>query len=579
MILPSKGALNMSLYSESELIKSAIKQVVSESIQEETSSCFRVYKAIVVKPPYFDSTIGNACQVRLIGDPSVLTLPYSSATKNVQSGDVVWVATTSNSFRNAIVWETRYFQNDYLQKPKHYGVKWDKTNAQMTRLYDAANITTNTQNFCHLGSINSNYSNPFDSIYPWSEICLCNIDIDAYQNLAPGENIKNCVSAWEGEPGFSYADPNGVWRYRPSFYGKSWEDDTYRYFDVADSYVYDYLYYPEAIIGRWHGCAKEYTKNGVQSIYLIPKVGLPIKDIKLSTIHSYSTNFNGTLDSIFSIDADNLLLIVEYGTMNSQNAIGRGVSHLYRQSNDKFAKSSSNSRVVQILSSAQNSYLVENAIFDIGTSNGGTQIGSFYIVSIQQDSNPLYINITLNAPVTVTTDNYWSLHGLINTADSQIGSKSGYIGANGMSHAYYRGVVLYGNLFFYVLGAYENAQDHHLWLAKTENDAESFDALNTEIHYDSQIVLANSTGYINQLSSATSNKKLSIPPFCVEIGGTSTNPVGDYNYNGEYQSNTVLLLGGSAGDGLSCGAFYGSWFYKGTDANRRISARPRLKNP
>lgn len=568
----------MSLYSESELIKTAIKQVVSESIKEETSSCFRVYKSIVVKPPYFDSTIGNACQVRLIGDPSVLTLPYSSATQNVQSGDVVWVATTSNSFRNAIVWDTRYFQNDYLQKPKHYGVRWNKTVAQMTRMYDAADITTDTSNFGHFGATNPNYNNPFDSIYPWSEICLCNIDIDAYQNLAPGENIKNCVSAWEGEPGFSYTDPNGVWRYRPSFYGKSWEDDTYRYFDVSDSYTYSYIYYPESISGRWHGVSVTKKINGSSKTCLIPTTGIPSRRTGLNN-HNFAKNYGATLDSIYSIDAEILLYIVEYATMNSQDAIGRGASNIYNyQNTNTFLEGTSNSKVVKI-SYNQSSNCFPNAIMEIGTYLGGTQIGTFYIVKTEidpTDSNILLI--TLNEPVSVTTSNYWTVRGILNLADSEVGGKSGYIGENTKCNTYYRGMVLYGNAFFYVLGAYRNS-DNHIWIAKSDAEADSYDALDTNVHIDTGIVMPDQGQYIKGLSNLTQPSPLSIPPFCSETGGNNSSPVGDYYYSATSTSTTILYWGGYGDGSYYNGVFSSRWRVNASESAWNMSARPRLKNP
>ena len=61
-----------------------------------------------------------------------------------------------------------------------YGIKFDKTTHTCTRLFDAANITTDTTNFCHKGTINPNYDNPFDNIYPWSEFKLCNVDLDKF---------------------------------------------------------------------------------------------------------------------------------------------------------------------------------------------------------------------------------------------------------------------------------------------------------------------------------------------------------------------------------------------------------------
>ncbi len=466
--------------------------------------------------------------------------------------------------------------------PKHYTARWDKVHAAMVRLNDAASFPTNIANFAHRGSVNANYSNPFDNIYPWSGIKLCNISIDLYSNLAAGDSITNCVTAWEGDANFSYNDANGVWRYRPEFWGKSWEDDTYRYFDVADNKVYDssYVYYPEAIVGRWHGRAVTLTVGGKNQICLVPSVGMPAKRIAVRNLQIYARRYGATLDSIYSIDADTLLCIVEFATMNTQNAIGNGVTSVYRQSSDLIAEGATNSNVVKVLASAASAFCIPGAIFDIGTSNGGVEVGSYYVVSVQPNAGDAqYLDVTLNEAVTVTTANYWSVHGIINVADEEIGSKSGYIGTNGKCNSYYRGLVLFGNMWLYTLGAYENKEDHHIWIANNDEEADKYVALNTSVHYDTGLVLPTAVGYTKKLGMLSRSGLLSIPAFCVETGGDSNNPTGDYFYNGVYTYNTALLRGGSAYTGSYAGAFFGNWNDAASHSSWGYAARPRLKNP
>lgn len=466
--------------------------------------------------------------------------------------------------------------------PKHYTARWDKVNAAMVRLNDAASFPTDITNFVHRGSVNPSYSNPFDNIYPWSGIKLCNISIDLYRNLVAGDSITKCVTAWEGDANFSYNDTNGVWRYRPEFWGKSWEDDTYRYFDVTDQNVHgsNYVHYPEAIVGRWHGRNETLTIGEAEKTCLIPSVGMPAKSIAMSTLHTYAKNWGATLDSIFSIDANDLLMIVEFATMNTQKAIGNGVTSMYRQSSDLIAEDATNSNVVKVLASAASAFCIPGAIFDIGTSNGGAQVGSYHVVSVQPNiGDAQYLDVTLNEAVTVTAANYWSVHGLVNVADEAIGSKSGYIGENGKCNAYYRGIVMYGNMWFYILGAYENKDDHHIWIANSDAEADNYDALDTTVHYDTGLVLPATNGYTKKLGLLSRSGLLSIPAFCVETGGNSSNPVGDYFYNEMLTYNTVLLRGGSTSNGLSAGAFYGAWDRVASHGDYRVAARPRLKNP
>lgn len=451
----------------------------------------------------------------------------------------------------------------------------------MERLYDAASFPTDITNFVHRGSVNANYSNPFDNIYPWAGIKLCNISIDLYCNLSAGDSITECVTAWEGDANFSYNDVNGVWRYRPEFWGKSWEDDTYRYFDVTDKDVYDssYVHYPEAIVGRWYGRTQTLSIGGEEKTCLIPSVGMPCKRIAMSTMHTYAKNYGTTIDSIYSVDADTLLCVVEFSTMNTQNAIGNGVSDLYRQSSDLIQEDATNSTTVKVLAAAGSAYCIPGAIFDIGTWNGGNDVGSFTVVSATPNvGDAQYLDVTLDQAITVTTTNYWSIHGLVNVADEAIGSKSGYIGENGKCNAYYRGIVMFGNMWLYILGAYENKDNQHIWIANSDEEADNYDALDTTVHYDTGLVLPTTGGYIKKLGLLPRSGLLSIPMFCVETGGDSSNPVGDYFYNGVYNYNTVLLRGGESGTGPRNGVGCVYWDLAASSSYWNISARPRLKN-
>lgn len=92
------------MLSQSEIIKRAIERVADAEIEKKTAPCFRTYKAIVTEAPN-----GTTCKVRLIGDETILTLPYASKLSEITAGKFVWVGAfynVDNSFSNAIVWET-----------------------------------------------------------------------------------------------------------------------------------------------------------------------------------------------------------------------------------------------------------------------------------------------------------------------------------------------------------------------------------------------------------------------------------------------------------------------------------------
>ena len=565
------------LFYESEILKKAISGVAKEVIDKETSSCFRVYKAIVVSPKTYDAEKGFVCGVRLVGDDTVLYLPLSSATSNAQVGDTVWVATIANSFRNAIVWENRFFQEQNVT-PKHYGARWDKTVYQMTRLYDAESFPSVTTNFCYLGSVNENYDNPFDGIYPWSEIKLCNIDIEIYMNLTAGQSITESVVAWEGDPDFSYDHPYGVWRYRPGFYGKSWEDDTYRYFDVCESDLGGYIYYHEDIAGRWQGVSKQIEINGQSQTVLLPLQGITAgRSYDARSQHLLAKNYGATVDSIYTFDADLLLMIVEYATMNVQYYIGNGVTLLNYQPSTTIQENIIDTNVIRLPASPWQTYCIPGAVLVIGDYPGTNTVGTFYVVSATLDpQDSSYINVTINDSVTATTSQYLSIQGLMNQADAQIGSKSGYIGTNGYCNSYYRGIVMYGNGILYILGIYKDGSNQSVWIAKDNKQADQYDDLDQSAHISTGLSIPLGSDYIKELGIVPGNY-VSIPPICTEFGGTYLNPVGDYVYNSDGTTqNKILFIGGSPSSGGAGGPFCQFWAFTNNTIIWYITARPRL---
>lgn len=472
-----------------------------------------------------------------------------------------------------------YLNNVIETKTGHkYSVKWNGELAQLERFDDAAGITTDTANFGYFGASNPDYNNPFDDIYPWSEIKLCNIDLDAYTKLSPGESVTKCVTAWEGDPDFSYTDTNGVWRYRPEFWG-CWSPGNY--YTVSDQPGARLIHYPEAITGRWAGSTVTKTINGETTTCLLPLANsIPQTNTALSTLHTYAKNYGATLDSIYSIDADILLFIVEYATMNSQNAIGMGVTNMVLQGNYHFVEAATESTQVKILKSDADENFIQGAIFDIGTVEGGSALARTVVISTSDDpDNANNLIVTLSSAVTVTTSDFWSIHGLRTLADSGVGSRSGYIGTNGKSHVYYRGTEMYGNVLLYTLGAYENHEDQHIWIAQNDDQADRYDTLDTSVHMDTGLVLPSSGGYINALGRPPLNNLLTIPPFCTETGGDGSNPVGDFMTNGVYTVDTVMCYGGYCSTDIYSGIFYAYWYFASSLNPWMIGARPRLKNP
>lgn len=465
-----------------------------------------------------------------------------------------------------------------------YTVQWDQVNNTMTRLNDAASITTDTKNFGYFGSVNGNYDNPFDNIYPWSGRRLCNIDIEVYSKLSAAQSLRDCVVAWEGDPDFSYTHKYGVWVYTPEFWGRSWVDDSgNRFFEITDIKSVGYVHYPEDIGGRWHGVTVHLPVNGEEKDVLLP---MPNKqpswwDYTASQMHTQAKNYGATLDSIYTVDKDILLYLVEYACTNAQTKMGSGVTNLNRWGNFYFIEDAVNSTTVKVSSSDEAGCIVPNSVFCISEPNS-VMIGRAVVVSKNAGEDGT-TTVTLDREVSVTTTRKWAIHGLINTPDEEIGSKSGYIGENTRSIVYYRGKEIYGNSFFYVLGAYHQGSTHHIWIAKDIYDADDADTLDAEKHIDTGLKLPSDedgtfkNGYISKLGMC---EGLSAAPFCIENKGDSVKPVGDFIWlNGLPSTDTVLRLGGYYSNSVENGPFYGIWRDSSSYRYGDCSARPVLLPP
>lgn len=474
------------------------------------------------------------------------------------------------------------------QRAEKYTAVWDKVNAQCTRANSAAGITTTITNFCHRGTVNASRSNPFDSIYPWSAIGVCNISIDLYRALASGGDIRDCIVSWLGDPDFDYNHVNGVWVYTPEFWYTVQDIGTSRHFTISPFEQPGYIFSPKKIEGRWFGGVYTLTIDSVSKTCLIPKPGMPGKSVALSTLHTYAKNWGASIENIYGYSATDVLMIVEFATMNTQTAIGNGVSDLYRQSSDTIQSEETASATVKVLTAAAEN-CIAGSIFDIGTTNGSASVGSYIIASTALDTDPTYTVVTLTtdgstpASVTATTANFWSIHGLSNTVDASIGAASGYIGTNGKCHAYYRGQVAHANLFRYILGVYRQTATGKIWIANSSAEADGYDALDTGVHKDTGLTLPQGAAGVaigDYIGSLHLCPDVPAAPFCETIGGSSGNPVGDYcSVPTLATANTVLVAGGRAYSVAFCGRFCGYWGYSAASSHWSYGAVPVLKTP
>lgn len=438
-----------------------------------------------------------------------------------------------------------------------YGILWNKSSATCTRLYDAVGQTANA----HKGSYNASLVNDFDSIYPWSHRKLCNVDLNLYKVLyADGKDIDNAITAWEDDPDFSYTGSNGaVMVYTPEFWMQAKEVSGGIEVVVADKPVQEFIHVPRYIGGRYF--ASDDGSGGITSVAGV----VPYTDsVSIGNLHAAAKTKNMTLDDIWTWTWDTVLMAVEYATQNSQAALGDGASSMYRASSEHPAIAESGATRVIAPVAFANAAIV-GGVIAFGTSNDRGTTARRMITSIQDysDSNYKIINFS-GGTVDVTTSLFISLHGVGNTADEAIGSKSGFIGTSGKANAYYRGRVAHANVFRYVLGAYRQQNTGNIWIAHDREEADRYDALDTSVHVNTGFKLPYGTdgttraeGYVKELYF---HEKFPLFPFVKAVGGDSANPVGDYLWHPDISvGNTILIAGGGASAGARCGRMCGDW--------------------
>ena len=435
--------------------------------------------------------------------------------------------------------EIRKIYNDV----RLYGVLWDKTSSSMTRLYDAAGITTDTTNFVYSGSVNENYDNPFDKIYPWKDCKQCNVDLAAYNNLSAGDDIRDAIVSWYGDYDFSTDGSNGfVGRYTPEFWYYGQEDSRGKIVIVADKEVAGWLHHKPSI--RGHGFCVDDGNGGVTCD---DGQALAGSGTSVSTIHTKANNSGFTLMDIYELDAEVALYCVEFADYNAQAKLGNGCSSLYSDPNFKCTEAATGATSVLAPKTVQANCIPGAALW-LSSTNGNGTAGDVRTITSVEDYDSTYCKINFTPAKDLTTSTYVSVM-CKNNADS-IGNKSGYVGVNGKNNAWYRGAIMYGNRWNYVLGAYRQTGTNHFWLCP-ESDCDNYDSLDTANHIDTGITI-----YTPSSNSYQNVGDIGIPHGLASFGPITkaASITGDQQYCVTTATgNTVLLFGGGAGDGALCG--------------------------
>lgn len=461
-----------------------------------------------------------------------------------------------------------------------YGARWDRTTNMMERLYSASDITTDTTNFAHHGTFNTDLDNPFDAIYPWSDMVVCNVDLEAYRRRTGTESLKNFIVATYGDPDFTYEGTKDLFvgRYRPEFWFNSFEDSLGRVtYLVSPTERTGYKHSPECIDGI--SFAVDAGTNASGQAVVTAGSGIPLSNIAVSQIHARAKNSGFTIQNIDSIDAIITLYVVEYANMNIQQAIGDGCSNEYRENADDRIEE------VQVVE-GKSAFVVRGALapfmwlgtqLDFGTTTGATTykgvVANLAFEATSPDSWSA-VHVILDRELPLDNGMHVSVHGFdaceFPITKKSVGNGSGYINThpdksynpNGKTNAWYRGAVLYANRYSYMLGIYKEQNTNHIWVCPDGVDPDDYDALNTSVHLDTGVALPAVDAGKWLTMGSTAQRVPTLEAFMVtgESSGSSVSPIGDQQYVlVPSTSNTILFFGGNASTGWICGAFCGSW--------------------
>lgn len=484
---------------------------------------------------------------------------------------------STNAVQNKAITEAVEELRDARFQHGLYGAKWDRTSNLLTRTRDAVGITTDTTNFCHLGSINENYSNPFDDIYPWSDMFVCDVDLTKYRT---GEyTLKQCIPAVYGDPDFTYVGTENLFvgRYRPEFWHKSIEDaDGNVEFLVSQFARPGYKHSPEAIDGV--GYCVDVGNNKVTS-----GSGVPLTNVAVSTIHTRANNNGFTLTDIDALDAQIILYLVEYANWNAQVAIGDGCDSCYRQNAADIISNVTVANGVTVFDVPNTTALLD--LLDVGTQvSFGASTGATTYKAIVTDRDGT--TVTLDREIAITDGMILSVHGFssceFDLLNESVGNASGYIGTRHHANAYYRGASLYANRYRYILGCYRQTQTNHIWICPDGVDPDDYNALNTSVHEDTDTALPTVTtvGWRTLGSDAKVVGGLSAFLAVGDESGSSSSPVGDQQYVPlPTAGNTVLFFGCRSNVGWCCGVGGCVWFYGSGTSDWASGAAPILKSP
>ena len=435
---------------------------------------------------------------------------------------------------------------------KQYGVRWNGTSSTVCeRLGDAVGLVANA----HKGTADS-VQNDFDSIYPWSDMKLCNIDADGN------------ILAFADEPSFQRDGTNGDVMVRiPKFYYKREKTaDGCEEWWICAVKLPGYALHPlfmddgKEVSEVFHSAynASSYTDEADSKVKLQSITGVqPRTRTTRANFRTYARNKGSIwgIEDISCVNALQLLYLVEYANTNSQSVLGSGADSLSYTGNHKALEETTNGNTITIASTYKNVYKLGQRI-EIGTSHGANNITTTprTVTAITTDDETGQTTITFDGdPITIAVGNMiWNVAPLNGSCDD-LNGKSGWLaGENNYSDHFadvnYRGIEgFHAKLLRFIDGV--NIKDYVVHYANSIADYADgvYDGKYRAVGYTN----GTANGYISEFGY---DEKAPWVMFPTEAKGGSTTCVPDY-----YSQNTgerLLLLGGAWASGTEAGAFF-----------------------
>ena len=435
---------------------------------------------------------------------------------------------------------------------KAAGVSWTVgESTEMTRLGDGVDQTAGVG---------------FNSIFPWSEMKLCNVADDG------------TINAYIGDAGFKRDGSNGQVMVKiPKFYYKHTSTGTKHEFWVADSPTTGFKLHPS------------FSRAGVEMPYVLMgayKAGEEVKGTTKLTSVSGSLPAVSQTRATFREQAQNrgkgweivdalsrnavaLLYLVEYADTNCQTAVGRGIVDLRYHEADVITEATTGNTIVVSYNTTGKYYKV-GQIIDVGTSLGARNICK----------NRKIIGITTEADkTTITVD---EVGGNFTTAVGNIlyhvGQKSGGCdgldipsgiapfgtdgkkGVDGQVSVSYRGLEdLWGNVWEFIDGININNDEKQPYIADHGFKDNQFSSEST--YQASGVILPSNEGYVKDFALSAEADWLLMPS---TVGGSY---IPDYYYqNWAWAVDKVALVGGGWFYGNLAGLFYWHVHYSSADS-------------